>query len=337
MSLIDRFLPSFRRRGPGRVGGAILIALGLCLALARPSVATARVGVFESPTAVEWLRSAGVECATVSEAELSGPLTGIQLIVLPLDRVHSDLPLRALTAFTARGGKVVAVYWGTIARPEQQALYPVYSAAPLLGVRVLGWTLVGPSVVRTEGAGAAPYSAADTAGRDPVTSTSNGGRLASSAPELRLDQSMMVRVEAEPTAQILARIAPLAGASSLVLAVRNGNMVYVAANLFHRGSGSLELRRLFFWVMDQAIPGLAYSQVRERAGAAVAAVIRARARLSTSAPPAAESIRRLLDEADAAASQAKALAAADRFAESAAAADQARALTERALSMLEGH
>ena len=89
--------------------------------------------------------------------------------------------------------------------------------------------------------------------------------------------------------------------------------------------------------MDQAIPGLAYSQVRERAGTAVAAVIRARARLSTSASPSAESIRRLLDEADAAASQAKALAAADRFAESAAAADHARALTERALSMLEGH
>jgi hypothetical protein len=57
----------------------------------------------------------------------------------------------------------------------------------------------------------------------------------------------------------------------------------------------------------------------------------------SSSDPESESIRRLLDEADAAASRAKSLAALDRFAESVAAADQARELTERALGMMEGH
>jgi hypothetical protein len=326
-------------RGTGNKGKrrrAILIAAVIGITLARSAAAAPRVAVFESPTAMEWLRSAGIECRSLSELELSGLLSDTQLIVLPLDRIRSDTPLRALSAFTARGGKVIGVYWGTIARPDQQAGYPVYGAASVLGVRVLGWTLTGPAAVKLEVPAVTAYPVPDLS-RDPgEPAASSGSRPPSAAPEIRLDQWMMVRVEAEPTAQILARLVPAAGPTSLVLAVRNGNMFYVAANLFHRGSGSLELRRLFFWVLDQAIPGLAYAQVRERAGAAVAAVIHARARLAAT-NPAADAIRRLLDEAGAAASRAKALAASDQFAESVAAADQARELTERALGMMEGH
>jgi hypothetical protein len=314
----------------------VLNSAVLCIASALPAVAAPRVAVFESPTAQEWLSSAGIECRTLSEAELSGPLSDVQLIVLPLDRIRSDAPLRALAAFAARGGKVVGIYWGTIARPDQQTDYPVYGAASALGIRVLGWTLTGPAVVKREGAAAAPYEPPGHSQERGEPAVPAGSPPAAGAPDIRQEQWMMVQIEVEPTAQVLARLVPSSGSPPLALAVRNGNMFYVAANLFHRGTGSLELRRLFFWVLDQAIPGLAYSQVRERAGAAVAGVIRARARLSSSDPE-SESIRRLLDEADAAASRAKSLAALDRFAESVAAADQARELTERALGMMEGH
>ena len=114
--------------------GAFVILIGLSVAVARSAAAAPRVAVFESPTAVEWLRSAGVECTAIAAAELNnGLLPDIQLLVLPLDRVHSDVPLHALTTFTARGGKVLAVYWGTIARPEQQSDYPVYTVGSALG------------------------------------------------------------------------------------------------------------------------------------------------------------------------------------------------------------
>ena len=324
-----------RRAGANR--GTLPILLGVCAALAHPVVAATRVGIFDSPTAVEWLHSAGVESTTVSEADLTGSLPGVQVVVVPLDRIRSSPPLRGLSAFAARGGKVIAVYWGTIARPEQQSDYPVYGAATALGVRVLGWKLTGPAAVRPECLGAL-----DSGSPDPVQGNNGSAvpatsRRTNAMAELHLSQCMLIQVEAEPGAQILARLVPASGSAPLVLAVRNGNMFYMAADLFHGGAGSIEMHRLFFWLLDQAVPGLAYSQARERAGAAVAAVIRARARLSAAASPASESIRRLLDAADAAASRAKTLAAEEQYADSLAAADQAQAITRQALGTLEGH
>jgi len=114
-------------------------------------------------------------------------------------------------------------------------------------------------------------------------------------------------------------------------------MFYLAANLCQPGSRPLELRRLFFWIVDQAAPGLVFSQVRERAGAAMAAVIRARERLTSLPAPTDEAVRRLLDDADQAAARAKTLAAGAQFPDAIAAADQARKLTERAIGMMEGH
>jgi hypothetical protein len=295
------------------------------------------MGVLESPTALDWLRSAGVECTTLSQSDLSGELPGIRVIVLPLDRVRSEASIRSMTAFAARGGKVVAVYWGTVARPDQQGAFPVYKAASLLGIRVMGWTLTGPAVARLGLPGTVTTQANDLAEGGYARAATVTDPTASSSPELRLEQWMMVRVEAEPSAQILAWLIPSSAGAPLVLAVRNGNMFYVAANLFHRGSGSTEFRRLFFWVLDQAGPGMAYAQARERAGSAAAAVIHARLRLSATTSPLADAVRRLLDEADAAAGQAKTLATADRFAESVAASERSRGLTERAMGMLEGH
>jgi hypothetical protein len=290
------------------------------------AVAAPRVAVVESATAAAWLRLAGLECLEITGEQLGASVPAVPLLVLPLDRVRSAAAVRSLESFTERGGKVVAVYWGTIARPEQQSAYPVYAAASLLGLRVAGWTMSGPAVVIPEAPGAPAVRAAGGGSRDE-------GRSAA----LRLEQAMIIRVEPEPMAQVLARLAPVSGAAPLALAVRKGNMFYISANLFQGAPSSPEMRRLFFWILDQAVPGLIFSQVRERAGAAVAAVIRARERLAGLSAPTADAVRPLLAAADEAAARAKSLAAGDRFQESLAAAEEARALTERATGIMEGH
>jgi hypothetical protein len=310
----------------GVIQVTVLLWLALGATLHPAAGAAPSVGVFESPTAIEWLHAAGVDCKPVSDANLPGSLEEVQVLVLPLDRIRSEALPRALSAFTARGGKVVAVYWGTVARPDEQAAYPVYSLAPSLGVRVRGWTMTGPAVVHPE----RPDSLA-------AGSLSVNHDRTSSSPDLTLSRCMLVQVDPEPGAQVLARLVPAAGEGPLVLAVRNGNVIFAAADLFQGGAGSMESQRLFFWLMDQAAPGLAYSRARERAGAAVAAVIRARAQLATRQSPGADAVRRLLDDADAAAAQAKVLAAEGQFAASMAAADHSQEITRRALGMLEGH
>ncbi len=297
--------------------------------------AAPRVGVVESPTAAAWIRSAGLECVEVTGEQLAESAPEVPLLVVPLARVRSEGALRAITAFMARGGKVIAVYWGTIARPEQQSTYPVYGAAPLLGVRIVGWTLIGPAVVRPE----MPALGGGLGARDPrgFSSASPAGRGSAVRNEDRLSRVMMVRIDPAPSAQVLARLVPESGGPPLALAVRNGNLFYAAANLFQPEADASEMRHLFFWMVDQAAPGLVYAGVRERAGAAAAAVIRARERLTGQPAPNAEAVRKLLDEADTAASRAKTLAAGNDFAGSIAASDQARELADRALGLLEGH
>src|SRR5262249_24935999 len=153
-----------------------------------------------------------------------------------------------------------------------------------LGFKVTGWSCEGPVVVKVE----------------PPTPPG-------SISDLRLDHLMLVRVEPDSTTQVLARLAPASGAGGgPVLALRNGNLFYLAANLFHTGAASTGVRRVFFWVLDQALPGLTVSQARERAGSAMAAVIRARERLAGARAANAEAIKQLLDEAGQAADRAKA-------------------------------
>jgi hypothetical protein len=311
----------------------LLVAVGLLMIHPGWAVAAPHVAVVESATAVAWLRSAGLECLEITGEQLETSVPDVSLLVLPLDRVRSGAALRSLTAFTNRGGKVVAVYWGTIARAEQQPAYPVYAAASLLGVRVGGWTMIGPAVVKPEapvGGSASGMAAGGGAGDE-------GRAPGLPAPELRLERSMLIQVQPEATAQVLARLAPVSGEAPLVLAVRKGSMFYLATNLFEGDPHSPELRRLFFWMIDQAVPGLAFSQVRERAGAAVAAVIRARERLAGLGAPSTEAVQRLLARADEAAARAKSLAVGDRFLESMAAAEEARVLTEQAMEMMERH
>ena len=97
----------------------------MLLPLAPGAAAAPRVAVVDSAIATAWLRSAGVECLPVAAADLGTSMPDVPLIVLPLDRIRSGTVVPALTAYTARGGKVIAIYWGTLARPEQQSDYPV--------------------------------------------------------------------------------------------------------------------------------------------------------------------------------------------------------------------
>jgi hypothetical protein len=289
------------------------VLAGLCWSVVGSVEAAPRVAVVDCPTAQSWLKGMGVESLTVTATDLSGAtLPNVQLLILPLDRVRTEEALRSVSAFATRGGKVVAVYWGTLARQDRQADYPLYRAGNTLGFRVTGWAFSGLGQVKVE-APSVPGPIAD----------------------LRLDRLMLVRVEPEPSAQVMARLTPADGSAPFLLALRNGNIYYVAANLFHRGSDPTGVRRFFFWVLDQAAPGLAFTQARERAGAALAAIVRARERLAGTGPPTAEAVRRLLDEAQQAATRARSLASSEQFAESSAAADQAQELTERAMQLLE--
>jgi hypothetical protein len=154
---------------------------------------------------------------------------------------------------------------------------------------------------------------------------------------MRLDHVMLVRVQPDPSTEVLARLAIAAEPAPVVLALRNGNLYYTAASLFHQGAASPQLRQLFFWLVDQAVPRLAFRRARERAGAAMAAVIRARERAATASPATAAAAMQLLDQARTVADRAKTLASGDQYAESGAAADQAFELIDRALKMIESH
>lgn len=287
---------------------------GTCLSTGAARAAT-RVGVVECPTALAWLRTVGVECVPIAAGEVTAaPMPDLQVLLLPMDRLKGEDALRAISGFATRGGMVLAVYWGTLARPDRQSDFPAYSASSFLGLKVTGWTLTGPVTVKVE----------------------PGAPVSNSVESLTLKQLMMVQVLPDPSAQVLARVLPKSPGTPSILAMRNGNVFYVAANLFHRGQELEGVRRLFFWILDQAAPGLVVSHARAQAGAAMAAVIRAEERLPSVPPDKAEAARRLLDQAREAATRARTLAASEQFSEASTAIEQARELTGRAIQILEG-
>src|SRR5687767_7764491 len=84
------------RASAGRPSGqhsrtAARIALGsLLLVAARAAGAAPRVAVLDCKIAQTWLNEVGIECASLPTLDSPGSdLPGIQLLVLPLDRVRS--------------------------------------------------------------------------------------------------------------------------------------------------------------------------------------------------------------------------------------------------------
>src|SRR4051812_46117598 len=91
----------------------LLIGCWIFCVTAGRALPASRVAVVDCPTAVSWLRAVGVECDAIPADGLSStPLTVLQLLVLPLDRLKGEAALRSVSSFAMRGGMVVAVYWG---------------------------------------------------------------------------------------------------------------------------------------------------------------------------------------------------------------------------------
>jgi hypothetical protein len=316
-------LSRFRVLNPSRpcASGALALAFSLfgLILVARPGLAaTPAVATYACPTASRWLTSAEVAHLPLTAGDLRPEaLLGVSVLVVPLDRVRTDGEARWIAEFAARGGKVLGVYWGTLVRDEAQSRYPVYSLAPLLGIRPTGWRGADAILVQP---------AEGTPGVEGLP----GGRLA---------RGLLVRVEPLSGAAVVARWAPPGNppAAAGPIAVRFGNHLYVALDLFAPQNDTPEARQLFFWALDQLSPGLVFRQARERAGAAMAAVVRAQSALDEAerVRPSAElkTARDKLAEARDGAERARQAALTGQYRDAAALSTRALALADEVLRL----
>lgn len=295
----------------------------MCLALPSDAQPTA-VAVYESAMASRWLTGASIAHLSITAESLESetlPRGGV--LVVPLDRVRTGVQARRIAEFAAGGGRLLAVYWGPLVRPEFQSAHPVYALGPLLGVRPTGWRGADPLVVRP--------------------GESDAGSL--EIENVRLARGPLVRVEPSAGARVVARWArpmkregPEEGPGEGPLAVAFGPHLYLATDLFAPQNDTPEARQIFLWAIDQLAPGFVYSRARERAGAAMAAVIRAQTALTEArkARPMEEFRveREKLAEARDLATRAKQAAATDRFFEAISLAVRAHALAEEVLRLL---
>jgi hypothetical protein len=255
---------------------------------------------------------------TLDGVSWEGP-PGVSALVLPLDRVRTEAEARWVIDFAARGGRVLGVYWGSLVRPGAEPKYPVYSMGPLLGIRATGWRGAGPVLIRP---GDRPEGTEEIAG-------------------LQLTRGMLVRVEPVEGATVLARWAsasPPSDAPGGLLAVGFGPHLYLALDLFAPQNDTPAGRQLFYWFLEQLSPGLVYGQARERAGAALAAVIRAEELLNEDAaliPKARlDPMRQKLAEARASALRARQAVEANRCSEATVQYARARTLVDEVMRSL---
>jgi hypothetical protein len=283
------------------------------------------VAVFNSPLACRWLTSVSVAYVplTAEELETSTTLPRGGVLVVPLDRVWTEGQARRIAEFAAGGGKLLAVYWGPLVREDARSRHPVYSLGPVLGVRPAGWRGADPLVVR------------------PGDSAGSGAEIVN----LRLPRAPLVRVEpldgaavlarwARPTKKEAAEQAPGEGP----LAVAFGGHLYLALDLLAPQTETAEARQIFLWALNSLAPGLVTSQARERADAAMAAVMRSETALeeAQAARPDGDfkALREKLAEARDLATRARQAAAIDRAFEATAQAVRAHALAEEVLKAL---
>jgi len=290
---------------------------------ARPGAAAPPpIAVFECPTAGRWLAGASVSYLPVSAETLDAtPLPADGVLIVPLDQVRTESQARAIAEFAARGGRLLAVYWGPLVRAEAQGEHPVYALGPVLGVRPVGWRGADPILVRP---GDRPGATEEI-------------------PDLRLPRGPLIRVEPLAGATIVARWAPAsrrggAAGGEGTLAVSAGPHLYLAVDLFAPQNDTAEGRQFFLWAVNQMAPGAVYTQARERAGVAMAAVIRAETALAEAekARPGGDFAvaRDKLKEARECAARARQAAATDKFFEATANSVRAIALAEEVMKLL---
>lgn len=222
---------------------SLLFAALLTLGAARaghadpaPAVKPAPIAVVESPLAGKWLEATGTPYVKRSAASLADtPLTGIKLLVVPLETLLSPNAAEAVRAFSLGGGKVVAVYWGTM-NGDTADPHAAYKLCSVLGVRPVGWVSEPPGSLQII---------------DGSAST-----MPSQGAEFLLPRSPAVLVEAQPGTQVLARWRPDGdlSASRTGVAFLRGNLLYLTPSLFRPAADRAESRELFFWALQRVSP-----------------------------------------------------------------------------------
>jgi hypothetical protein len=298
--------------------GAVYLILLLLLfaAPARPEVSPPRIGVVDSPVAERWLARAGASYVRRAGASLgAAPIRGIRVLVLPVEAVSTTGAVSNVQEFVASGGKLVAVYWGTLA-PGSGGKHRATQLTSLLGVRPAGWldSAPGPLTITDLGVGAAPA----------------GGK------EVSLPETPVAVVEPLAGAEAVAKWssteaedlpAGRAGAAFL----RNG-VIYLAPNLLCPRKAGPERRELLFWAIQRVAPEIGCPlQARDRIASAVAACAAAAVSLPSDA---SHELRTALDAAQAALADARAQLQQGRAVEATKHADRARILAEELLGDL---
>lgn len=256
----------------------LAVAFGLFAAFARPASAAPvdnsadkgpLITVVDSPLAEKWLDQAGIAYIHRTGPSLgAAPVTGTRLLILPLQSVTTAAAVSHVQEFMAGGGKVVGIYWGTVA-PDGAANYPAYQLCPQLGVRPVGW-LDGPPgklSLATGGAGSLPYSGS----------------------EVELPGSPTVVVQPLPGALPVARWTGPGTSevpSSYIGAVYlRGGSVYVAANILRGTRDVPACRELLFWAMQRVAPDFGPNlQAKDRIATAATAMAALSPLLDSSTP-----------------------------------------------------
>lgn len=227
------------------------------------------VTVVDSPLAEKWLEQAGVPYARRDGHTLgAAPISGMKLLILPMHAVTTPAAVANVQEYLAEGGKLIAVYWGTLAS-DGASTNPAYQLATQLGVRPVGWTdAPGALSLSSGGGGALPYLGAQ------VTLSGCPAVVVEPAPG-----SMPVGRWVGPEASALA--------SGYVGAVYlRGGVIYLAADVLRPSNDRLENREVLFWAMQRVAPdfGAAF-QAKERIAAAATALSGLASLVDGTSPP----------------------------------------------------
>jgi hypothetical protein len=278
------------------------------------------VAVAEDPTASRWLTAAGIQHTLLTQDQLTpAGLASAQVLILPVERVRTAAAAHAVIQFSRRGGGVLAVYWGPLVREASESTQPCYALQEVLGAKPTGWRGTGPITLRTD------------------TSAPRGG---SAGAETSVPRGILAIMRPSAEAKVIAWWTPAGSANGApeAAAVRLGSVVYTNINLFALPNDTPAVRQFFFSLLDQLVPSLALEQARERAAAAMTAVIHADTEVSEAEAKQPSlnfsPVRQLLEQARDAAAQAKERVAKERYRESGTAAELAQSLVERARELL---
>lgn len=267
------------------------------------------VAVCDSPTVEKWLSRIGVVSQRRTGLGLGAePITGVKLLILPLESVNTPGAVKNVRAFINGGGKVAAFYWGAM-RPPGSSAAPIYDLCPYLGVRPIGWRDASAEllVLNESGAGAYPFTGS----------------------KVSLPRCMTTVVE-PIGARTLARFGddqypePRSG-----VVFQRGNVVYCGMNLTRGAGERAEARELFFWVLQRAAPEFGASwQARDRLNSATWM------HSELQSMPGAETLRSEADSVAAALAEARMLLVKGQAARSVVASDKARTLADQLVNRL---